>query len=179
MLKENLFDSIVRFVKEFNYVPSRKNRSLITYIVNHYRDCFHEEMTIPPIPVKVEESNLKVEKPKPIEEEEVKEKQKTPELFTSGGVTLEADPNGSGFICTVTHPGDSTNEQLIARYNELRYVLLPPRLLLNYMTDLDFEFKTRFNKSPMRRDHKDRLCGWKGKIQYLSEIEDYIFIEEN
>src|SRR5690625_7921741 len=92
MLKENLFDSIVRFVREFNYVPSRNNRSLITYIVNHYRDCFHEEMTIPPIPVKVEEPKLKVEKPNLIEDEEVKEKQKNPKLFTSGVMNLVADP---------------------------------------------------------------------------------------
>ena len=182
MLKKNLFESIVRFVKEFNYTSTGKNSSLTDYIVNHYRYCFHEQKPLP----------IQVGKPKFIEDMEDKEEQKrinemmekfmrgpTPDMFTSGGVTLKPSPIGPGLMCCVSHPRDSTNEQIIARYNELIHVTLSPRQLLSYMKALDHEFLTRFNKSPFKRDDKDRLSSWGGKLLYLSEIEDYIFIEEN
>lgn len=81
-------------------------------------------------------------------------------------------------IMTVSSPKGCSNQELIDRYNELSVTMLPPRLLVMYLNDLEHEFVSRFYKSPFRKDDHSRIVGWKEKLQYLEESQDYIFINK-
>lgn len=83
------------------------------------------------------------------------------------------------FIVTVTTPQGCSNHELTERYNELKYVILPPRLLTAYMNDLNNEFVLRFNKTPFVTNKENNRIGWNKKILYLEDIDNFIFIEEN
>lgn len=172
MLKVNLFQSVARFVKEYDYNGDLFAKSFTEYIANHYRNCFIQkptpiQSTVPAQPT----AFVGREMPKSNEPEGV---------IIGFGYTSE--PTATGRSCIVSSPVGCTNENLIGRYNELRFIFtkLSPRLFLMYLGDLDHEFMTRFGKSPFRKDEEmDRIAGWGGKLIYLSSLNDFMFIPNN
>lgn len=160
MLNTNLFNSVVRFVREYNYSGDLLSKTFTDYISNHYRKCFFQKTVL---------SDQEESKSKGINN-----------LFKSNAVNIEADKSKEcGFIVTVTTPQGCSNHELTERYNELKYVILPPRLLTAYMNDLNNEFVLRFNKTPFVTNKENNRIGWNKKILYLEDIDNFIFIEEN
>lgn len=100
--------------------------------------------------------------------------------FKSNGVVVEKSDNPIfSHHIRVTHPGNSSNEQLILRFNELRYVTLPPRLLIMYLNDLHQEFYKRFGKSPFGLNSNGKVIQYGGKLEYLSQISNYVVLDKN
>jgi len=160
MLNTSLFNSIVRFFKEYEYSGNLFSKTFTDYISEHYRKCFFQRIKLP--------------------DQEESESKDINDLFKSNAVKIEVDKSKEcGFIVSVTPPQGCSNQELVERYNELKYVILPPRLLTAYMNDLNNEFVSRFNKTPFVINKEKNRIGWGKKILYLKDTDNFIFIEEN
>lgn len=157
MSDNNLFNSVVRFVREYNYSDSLFSKSFLEYISKHYKDCFSKERIV------------------------VSEEEKAPQ---NSSIKADSEKASKNNPVAVPKPKECSNKELIEAYNRLNdlFFSLSPRLLNSILFDLHREFLSRFNKTPFELSmisEETYKISWNRKLLYLKYVEDFIFIDEN
>lgn len=163
MSDTNLFNSVVRFVREYNYSDNLFSKSFLEYLSKHYQTCFKE-------------------KPKLSEERGKSVFTRVEKIFIPNVIKVDVDSEGKSFITTFNIQ-ECRNQELIETYNRLNnlFFLLPPRILNKFLFELHREFVLRFNKTPfgLSKPSKETYkIEWQGELLYLSHLNDYVFIDE-
>lgn len=165
MSDTNLFNSVVRFIREYNYSDNLFSKSFLEYLSKHHQNCFIEKKII-------------------LSEE----KKKSPntnikKIYISNVINVYVDSEAKSLITTFNIQ-ECRNQDLIEAYNRLDdlFFFVSPRILNKLIFELHREFVLRFNKTPFELSYPSKesyKIVWKGKLLYLDVVDDFIFIDDN
>lgn len=166
MSNTSFFHSVVRFVKEYNYSDSLFSKSFLEYISRHYKDCFVNKSIV----VSQEQKSAKnsyIE----VGQVTISEQQSLTHVYISR----------TGDKQTITEFRESLkkypNNEIVDKYNKIERLYGVHQQVL-YIIALNQEFIARFGKTPFQIE-ENCLVGLGRKILYISNIDNFVFVDEN
>lgn len=162
----NLFNFVVRFVRDYNYSDNVFSKSFLEYISRHYKDCFVNKSIV----VSQEQKSAKnsyIE----VGQVTISEQQSLTHVYISR----------TGDKQTITEFRESLkkypNNEIVDKYNKIERLYGVHQQVL-YVIAMNQEFIARFGKTPFQIE-ENCLIGLGRKILYIGNIDSFVFVNEN
>lgn len=166
MSNTNLLNSVVRFVKEYNYSDNLFSKSFLEYISRYYKHCFVNKSVV------------------------VSQEQKTAKNSSFEVCQVAVSERQSLTHVYISRTGDKQiimeyrenlrkcpNNEIVDKYNKIERLYGAHQQVL-YVIALHQEFIARFGKTPFQIE-ENFLIGLGRKILYIDNIDTFVIVDEN